>query len=147
MRVITRAGNGEWVAWRVGRRRLAWQPQYGDRGGGGLDLSGLQGEIGGVIALAIMGLLLLWWVMNWLLVLLATAVVWPWRAITGRWQVVAYVTDTGGRELESRWVRGRSAADELARQWATEIEQHGRPITGRVDEVPPSTRFRNRGFV
>ncbi|WP_127552647.1 hypothetical protein [Actinoplanes sp. OR16] len=137
MRVVTRADNGEWVVWRVGRRRLAWQPQYRSRGGGsGLDLTWFQGEFAAFIVLPIVGLMLLWGVMNWLLVLLATAVVWPWRAITGRWLVVAYVTDTGGEEFDSQWVQGRSAADELARRWATEIEQHGRPTTGAAGRRP-----------
>ncbi len=63
--------------------------------------------------------------------LVATAVVWPWRASTGRWPVVAYPTgDDPDAVLHCVWVTGRAAANAQAQRWVEETRLHGRPLVG-----------------
>src|SRR3954464_15936812 len=89
-----RSESGQWVRWRVGRRRLAWVPrmwavrlmEFAD---GQMDL---------VVAAPVLALVLGEWLCpvlaaarrEWLRARVAMAVVWPARAFTGRWPVVAY---------------------------------------------------------
>jgi hypothetical protein len=68
-------------------------------------------------------------VLSWAGALLATIVVLPWRLMTNRWPVVAYVVvpmDRPGRPRRTRPMP-RTAADELVRRWASYIEEHGGP--------------------
>ncbi|RAK43399.1 hypothetical protein B0I29_101529 [Actinoplanes lutulentus] len=116
----TRAGSGNWVRWRVGRRRLAGMPSKDTWG----SLNFADGDIGFVLTMLYLAVVLV----IGIAILLATAVVWPYRAITDNWPVVARELDGDDENLQWRWVRGRAAADALAQQWATEIEQHGRPL-------------------
>ena len=113
--MVCPSGAGGQRKWRVGRRRLAWPPRLRGSGLGTDDLS-----------VAIWVLLLGWFVLSGAAALLATAVVWPVRALTGRWLVVAYKPgDPDDFQERRRWVRGRTAADSLAREWAAEIERVG----------------------
>lgn len=129
--VLRRNGSGQLCAWRVGRRRLAWRPRFPN-------LRGLEGAGGGpfeIIALAILLVVGVGHALNWFAALLATVVAWPYRAISGRWPVVAYPIDPSGVNMgdegddrpHRRHVQGRQSALALARQWALDIEQHGRP--------------------
>jgi hypothetical protein len=52
---------------------------------------------------------------------------WPVRAGTGRWLVVARQLDGDEHEPRSAWVRGRAASDELIRRWRRDIEERGHP--------------------
>ncbi|MEV4533786.1 hypothetical protein AB0J82_08140 [Asanoa sp. NPDC049518] len=89
------------------------------------------------IVLALNLLPIVWWLVMWLAALLATVAVWPWRAVSGRWLVVAYST-TGSDKSRRAHVRGRAAADALAREWASEIK--GRPVCGLATRAKqPST--------
>ncbi|WP_143049656.1 hypothetical protein [Asanoa ishikariensis] len=120
MRVVAKGASGEWDAWRVGRRRLAWRPVYmGWNLNDSVDMTG--------ILLALNLLPFVFWLLNWLAALLTTVFVWPWRAVSGRWLVVAYTT-TGNEPDRRAHVRGRAPADALAREWAKEII--GRPVCG-----------------
>ncbi|MEV4275113.1 hypothetical protein [Actinoplanes xinjiangensis] len=123
MKVLCRSQSGEWVKWRVGRRRAKWF-------GGAPDFLGLE------IVLSIMRadpeawLLLIpvigWWLLRLVANVVATAVAWPIRAVLGRWTVVAYELDDPTRRPEiRRRVKGRKAADALAREWAAIIERDG----------------------
>lgn len=126
-----RSGTGQWSVWRVGRRRLAWRPRFpnpvfldGWAGSGPFE----------IIGLAILLVLAIGHLLNWLAALLATAVVWPYRALSGRWLVVAYPLsshlredDPGSERPHQRRVDTRSAAMALTKQWARDIEQLGRP--------------------
>jgi hypothetical protein len=122
VKVLTRSESGQWVRWRVRRRCLVWAPSY----------SYLQYlELGqDVLIFVVWPVLLARLVLTSLAVLVATAVMWPVRVISGRWPVVAYLIDTGS-DGEDRthlvWVRGREEADALVRQWAADIKKHGRP--------------------
>jgi hypothetical protein len=72
-------------------------------------------------------------VLNWVAALLATVVVWPLRAITRRWPVVAYVLypyDGDSRRHLTGPLR-RAEADALVRQWAEDIKRHGTPSAGQ----------------
>lgn len=62
---------------------------------------------------------------TWDAALLATAAVWPTRAITGRWPVVAYRIDDDGRDV--RWTADRESAGALVRRWAADIKRDGTP--------------------
>ncbi|MFI5491569.1 hypothetical protein [Actinoplanes sp. NPDC051859] len=118
MIVRCRDATGAWWRWRVGRRRLAWLP-----GPGALELLdfGQIPVLGWLVALAAF----LWWLLMWCSALLVTLIVWPMRAATGRWTVVARRLD--GDDLQARRrVQGRAAADSLVAQWAAELERHGR---------------------
>ncbi|MEU3457480.1 hypothetical protein ABZ671_28340 [Micromonospora sp. NPDC006766] len=118
MRVVARDESGEWTAWRVGRRRLAWRPRYA---GWHLDADDEWG-----IALALNLIPLAGYLLNWAAALLVTTIVWPVRAAAGRWTVVAYPTTDDDRSYRTT-VRGRRAADALAHRWELEIKQYGRP--------------------
>ena len=108
------------MRWRVGRRRLAWRP--------GVSALHLLELAEGPLMLVVGIPAILWWLGTWVLALLATVVVWPTRAVTDRWPVVAYQLDAKGDEnAVCRSVHGRSAADALVREWAQAIERHGRP--------------------
>lgn len=119
MVVLSRLESGTWVKWRVGRRRLAWRP-----GASVLRLLEFaQDPFTFFVLVPVLG----WWLLSWIAALLATAVVWPVRAISGRWLVVAYMLGGDEHEPRYRWVRGRQAADLTVRQWRRDIEEHGRP--------------------
>ncbi|MGC4772119.1 hypothetical protein ACLQ25_24500 [Micromonospora sp. DT44] len=124
--------SGQLRAWRVGRRRLAWRPRIARPRLEGAD--GGPFEIVVVVILAVLGLGHL---LNWLAALLATSVVWPYRALSGRWPVEAYpldpslvATDRGGDLPHRRRVAGRVAAMKLTRQWVRDIEMAGAPGPG-----------------
>lgn len=70
--------------WRVGRRRLAWRPRSLTR-----FLEGADGPILAIVVL-LAGVYLL---LSWTGALLTTLAVWPSRAASGRWPVVAYILD------------------------------------------------------
>ncbi|WP_191843408.1 hypothetical protein [Catellatospora chokoriensis] len=119
MLVTGRDPHGSVQLWRVGRRRIAWRPRSAIRGLAHDDpmmFSPLPGRLVGQA-------------LEWIPALLATVVVWPWRACTGIWPVVAYtlgMADQSGY-LYLATVGGRAAADTLALQWAADIGRHGRP--------------------
>lgn len=122
--------SGRRVTWRVGRRRLAWRPRY-------------QGwflhEPDEFEVLVVLNAIpLAAYLLNWAGALLATAAVWPWRAVTGRWPVVAYPTTTGAKGYRTH-VRGRRAADALAQQWQIEITENGQPRTSTPAPGPVTT--------
>jgi hypothetical protein len=115
-----RTESGQWVRWRVGRRRLAWVPSMGVV----QFMEFADGPFFLVVAVPVLALV----VGEWLGALLAMAVVWPARAISGRWPVVAYRLDhDGDNELRIVRVEGRAAADSLVQQWAADIARQGRP--------------------
>jgi hypothetical protein len=124
----------------VGRRRLAWRPRFPQ------PRDGLQGGDGGpfeIIVLAILLVVTIGYLLNWLAALLATAVVWPYRTVSGRWLVVAYpvsshlgLFDEGSDRQHQRRVNALSAATALTHQWARDIEQLGGPQEPSHDEVP-----------
>jgi hypothetical protein len=123
MKVLCRSQSGQWVKWRVGRRRAMWF-------GGAPDFLGL--EIVAALTLAEPEAWLLvipiigWWLLRLIANLVATCVAWPARAVLGRWTVVAYeLGDPTGRPEIRRKVKGRKAADALAREWAAIIERDG----------------------
>ena len=84
MLVSGRLESGQWVMWRVGRRRLAWRPRSVAR-----FLEGADGPLFIAIAIALVAYLLATWVGS----LIATLVVWPMRVVRGMWPVVAYLLD------------------------------------------------------
>jgi hypothetical protein len=107
------------MVWRVGRHCLAWRPiarapwqapgyeynPFGPRTRETFD------------------------VVNWVVAMLATIVVWPYRFVTNRWPVIAYVVDPfdgDSRQHRTRALR-RTEANALARQWAEQIKRDGRP--------------------
>jgi hypothetical protein len=98
--------------WRVGRRRLAFRP-YPSGFADGPDASEL--------SLIIVLLQIVPFVLVWLAALLATIAVWPWRALTGRWLVVAYPIGTPG-ESRRRYVRSASEAKQLITEWSEAIK-------------------------
>ncbi|MEU9827031.1 hypothetical protein [Micromonospora chersina] len=115
MLVFTRAPTGEGILWRVGRQHLAWRPVpralwrapgYSYRQGPeGLDMLSSLGA------------------------LLATPLVWPWRAVTNRWPVVAYALDAPDGNIHlrrtppMRWAQAKM----VAHAWAEHIERYGEP--------------------
>ncbi|GIF70968.1 hypothetical protein Asi02nite_04860 [Asanoa siamensis] len=124
----------------MGRRRLAWRPRFPQPAW----LDGWSGSHGPfeIILLAIILVLTIGHVLNWLAALLATAVVWPYRTVSGRWLVVAYpleshpgVDDRGSDRPHQRRVNGHSAATALTHQWARDIEQFGGPREPLHDEA------------
>jgi hypothetical protein len=119
MMVSGKSESGQWVMWRVGRRRLAWRPRSVARF--------LDGADGPFIVLAIIPLT--GYLLNWVGALLATVVVWPSRAISGDWPVVAYLLDPqdGDQKLQRAQVSGRVDADAMARRWVLDIKQRGQP--------------------
>ncbi|MFG1867074.1 hypothetical protein [Micromonospora arborensis] len=130
MLALWRDESGQLCAWRVGRRRLAWRPRFPQP-----SLEGADGGPFEIIVVAILAVLGLVYLLNWLAALLATSVVWPYRAISGRWRVVAYpldpslvaTDDRGGDLPHRRRVVGRTAAVALTRQWVRDIERQGYP--------------------
>ncbi|XVU30728.1 hypothetical protein ACQPZJ_42595 [Actinoplanes sp. CA-054009] len=136
MIVLSRAGSGEWVKWRVGRQRLAWAP-HGE-GWSVPDFSGLEdgGHLGSLLMVGIVALLAVVLLGAFLWTLLKTVVVLPYRIAADRWPVVAYIVN--GPE-GYRVVTGRKEADELVRRWASEIRQHGQPVSAALRSGPSST--------
>ncbi|SNY49953.1 hypothetical protein [Paractinoplanes atraurantiacus] len=130
MIVLSRAGSGEWVKWRVGRQWLAgWHA-----GDGGepisLDFVGRlfeAGDYGALLGIAIGAVLLVVVLVMFLLALMGTAVVLPYRSHVDRWPVVAYVTNGPSGSGRYRVVTDRKTADVLVRQWAADIKRYGRP--------------------
>ncbi|MEV1329194.1 hypothetical protein AB0J20_06420 [Micromonospora costi] len=118
MRVMAKDEAGVWATWRVGRRRLAWRPDYEGWAINSVDTTGI------VLVLNVIPLAL--YLVTWIAALVATTITWPLRAITGRWPVVAYSITTGDTIYRID-VQGRGAADALAQRWALEIKQHGQP--------------------
>ena len=111
--------------WRVGRQRLAWRPRPLTRWiDTGID------ELTAVV----MALPVALWMLNWMTAMFATCAVLPYRAIVGRWPVIAYILDPadGNRRLHRACPRRRPEATALMHQWALDIKQHGQP------EMPPS---------
>jgi hypothetical protein len=109
-----------WRMWRVGRRRLALRPRYH----GWI----INADDGYGILLVVNLIPLAGYLLSWIAALAATAVAWPWRSLTGRWLVVAYMPDPDGDDgLRRVQVKGRTNADALARQWLLDIKQHGEP--------------------
>lgn len=129
MVVSGQTGTGQWTVWRIGRRRLAWRPRLTVSGRAVPPQTGLD-----LIDVTIGLLLAAFWVVyaavNWTGALITTMIVWPWRAVAGRWPVVAYVLDPAGSGLPSVRVDGlsRAAADELTRRWAADIKAGGGPM-------------------
>ncbi|GAA2633851.1 hypothetical protein Adu01nite_55950 [Paractinoplanes durhamensis] len=123
--VLSRLESGDWVRWRVGRRRLAWLP--GAHVLGALQFA--QDPFTLFVAIPVLA----WWLGTWLAALLATLVVWPVRMVTGRWTVVAYMLNSPGDERFRRLrVDGREAADATVQQWASDI---------RAAQLPASQAF------
>ena len=88
-----------------------------------MDVDGFIGLAGGALTAATAGV-------GWTIAFLITAVVWPWRELTGRWPVVAYPT-TGGPAADKKWiiiVNGKANADVLTQQWVEEIRARGEPV-------------------
>ena len=118
MRVVAKDESGNWAMWRVGRRRLAWRPDYKGWAVDAIDMTGIELVLN-VIPLA-------FYLLNWTAALLATTIVWPLRATIGKWPVVAYSITTGDKGYRT-YVQGRNDADVLAHRWALDIKQHGQP--------------------
>ncbi|MGW0214117.1 hypothetical protein ACWDXH_06980 [Micromonospora chokoriensis] len=139
MVAVWRDESGRLHAWRVGRRRLAWRPRFPQ----GTWLAGGDGGPFELLVLPFFVLIVLGYLLIWLAALLATVVVWPYRAVSGLWPVVAYPLDSSpvatddqrGDQPYRRQVTGRAAAVTLTRQWARDIEQHGHP-----EPAPPPSR-------
>ncbi|WP_229071048.1 hypothetical protein [Actinoplanes sp. DH11] len=121
MVVSGRSGSEDSARWRVGRRRLAWRPSSAP-----LEVISVAEGPFVLVVLPVFG----WWLASWTASLLATAFVWPARAATGRWPVVAYVLEAENDRFQCRWTRSRAEADTLVQQWKTEIEQFDRPQPG-----------------
>ena len=119
MLVFTRSPTGEWIPWRVGRQRLAWRPvprAPWRAPGYRYDPFGLRERE-------------TFDILNWLSALVATAVVWPWRAVTNRWPVIAYVPDDpeGNIQMHRTPPMRRAQAKAVARDWAEHIKRYGEP--------------------
>ncbi|MEV4538251.1 hypothetical protein AB0J82_31170 [Asanoa sp. NPDC049518] len=80
---------GQLLVWRLGRR-LAWRPRLPAPDGG-------DGGPFEIIVLAILAVLVIAHLLNWLAALLATAVIWPYQTVTGRWLVIAHVVSSTSR--------------------------------------------------
>lgn len=122
--------------WRVFRRRLAWRPrlprwivQWWPEGWPDDSIIGVIVGIYATLLLIIMSPFLLWYLLSWLLALLATPVAWLARSALGRpTPVVAYRKDTAWAEWTGT-ADGSRQADDLVRHTATEISRQARPIT------------------
>ena len=114
VRVVAKDEAGVWATWRVGRRRLAWRPDYEGWAIDSVDTTGT------VLVLNVIPLAL--YLLNWIAALVATTITWPLRTTTGKWPVVAYSITTGDK-VHRIDVQGRDAADALAHRWALEIER------------------------
>jgi hypothetical protein len=128
----------------VGRRRLAWRPRFPNPAflDGWADSGPFE-----IIGIAILLVLAIGHLLNWLAALLATAVVWPYRALSGRWLVVAYPLssdlgedDHGRGHPHQRRVNTHAAAMALTIQWASDIEQLGRPQEPPLEETAAGLR-------
>ena len=121
--VMARNEDGQWMMWRVGRHRLAWRP----RGQAHWNTPGYRYNPVGLRYKETSHLL------NWVAAVVATAVVWPWRAMTGRWPVVAYVLDPydGDSRQQRTGPLPRAEAHALACRWAEHIKHYGRPPIDR----------------
>jgi hypothetical protein len=87
------------------------------------------GLAAGVLAFALLATV-------WLVALVATAVVWPWREATGRWTVVAYSTRGGPPSRGNEWrqvVKGKANAEALVQWWTENIQSNGEPL---ADPLP-----------
>ncbi|MEW2331831.1 hypothetical protein AB0880_29015 [Micromonospora chersina] len=119
MLVFTRAPTGEGILWRVGRQHMAWRPvprAPWRAPGYRYPLTGLRGPET-FDMLSALG------------ALLATPLVWPWRAVTNRWPVVAYALDApdGNIHLHRTPPMRRAQAKVVVRAWAEHIERYGEP--------------------
>ncbi|MCP2329514.1 hypothetical protein HDA40_008021 [Hamadaea flava] len=111
MMVTRRAGSGDWETWRVGRRRLAFRPY----------ITGFaDAPDSSELSLIIVLLQVVPFAVVWLAALAATMAVWPWRALTGRWLVVAYPTASPGKAHRRR-VDSAAEAKQLVAQWSEAI--------------------------
>lgn len=118
--VLGRLESGTWVRWRVGRRRLAWRP-WGEP----IRLLEFAQE---PFTLFVAVPVLVWFLLAGIAFVVTGAVVWPVRALTGRWLVVARQLDGDEHEPRSAWALGRDVSNELIRRWCRDIEVHGRPV-------------------
>ncbi|SIN41230.1 hypothetical protein SAMN04489832_6686 [Micromonospora cremea] len=97
-----------------------------------------------MIVVAVILLLGLGYLLNWLAALLATSVVWPYRAVSSRWPVVAYPLDSSlvarddqrGDRSHRRRVTGRAAALALTERWVRDIERQGHLEEGGRPAAP-----------
>jgi len=112
---MARSRAGEWTLWRVGRHRLAWRPTR-RAGLHPYNPFGLREDETAEM-------------FSWVGALLATIVVLPWRIVTNRWPVVAYVINPIDVEGQRRRTPSmpRAEAEALVRRWAGFIERYGEP--------------------
>jgi hypothetical protein len=128
MKVVARSADGSWDMWRVGRRRLAFIPRIPEWMGTLMGADDWLGLAGAVLTATTFGVV-------WTAVLLATAVVWPWRELKGDWPVVAYPTTGGPLGGMKAWcvtVTGKANADALVQRWAREIKDGGEPVSAAL---------------
>ncbi|NUO60841.1 MAG: hypothetical protein HOV71_16815 [Hamadaea sp.] len=111
MMVTRRDSSGSWETWRVGRRRLAFRPYLT-----GLADAPDSSDLSMVIVLA----QIVPFAVVWLVALVCTVGVWPWRALSGHWLVVAYPTASPGA-AHRRWVGSAAEAKRLVVEWADAI--------------------------
>jgi hypothetical protein len=107
--------------WRVGRHRLAWRPVSRapwKAPGYGYDPMSMHARRMQIVDL-----------LNWVGALLATVVVWPWRVVTNRWPVIAYVLNAFDGDSRQRRTSPmpRAEADAMAGEWAGHIKRYGEP--------------------
>ncbi|WP_130332028.1 hypothetical protein [Micromonospora kangleipakensis] len=123
MLVFTRSPTGEWIPWRVGRQRLAWRPVLRAPWRTYMYQSDPFNPFNPVKRRETFDLL------NVVGALLATLVVWPWRAVTNRWPVIAYVPDDpeGNLQMHRTAPMRRAQAKAVARDWAEHIRRYGEP--------------------
>lgn len=123
MKVLCRNQSGQWIKWRVGRRRTVWLGMLTP----GMFLFEIGASASMFLPLALLGLA--WMLVACLISLLVTLLVLPFRYFCDRWTVIAYELDDPLDRPEIRQkVKGRKAADALAREWAAIIEREGRLI-------------------
>lgn len=108
MLVPVRAASGNYELWRVGRRRLAFRPYVTDL----LDVSDGSDLSLFIILIQVVPIALVWCV-----ALLFTVVVWPRRALTGNWLVVAYPTRSPG-QARRQYTTSTAEAKALVAVWA-----------------------------
>ena len=135
--------------WRVGRRRLAWQPRVPDWlkmfvwivDGPGDPILWLPALVSLVVVIP--GLL--WYGLNWLVCLLVTPFTWLGRTVFGRpWLVVAYAVNNYGAEYRAN-AADLAAADALVKQVTAEIRDGGRPRSLRAPGLPQTLRVWRQG--
>ena len=115
VRVVGRSPDGDWLAWRVGRMRLAWRPVPRPR----RPYPGLAAvRAAQVVEMS-----------SWAGSVLATPAALLRRLRTGRWPVVAYVVLPVDGDVRQRCTPPipRAEADYLVGRWAEEIRRHGEP--------------------